>query len=54
MGKTIGVVGLGRMGTEVVTWCMSFGMHAVGYDPILTDSARVARRGEGCLFDDFF
>ena len=42
MGKTIGVVGLVRMGTEVATWCMNFGMRAVGYDPILTDSTALA------------
>lgn len=39
MGKTVGVVGLGRIGREVASWCMNFGMHAVGYDPILTDAA---------------
>ena len=42
MGKTIGVVGLGRIGRGVATSCMNFGMHAVGYDPILTDSAALA------------
>lgn len=39
MGKTVGVVGLGRIGREVASWCMNFGMNAIGYDPILTDSA---------------
>lgn len=39
MGKTVGVVGLGRIGREVAAWCMNFGMYAVGYDPILTDAA---------------
>lgn len=38
-GKTIGVVGLGRIGREVSGWCMNFGMHAIGYDPIITDAA---------------
>ena len=39
MGKTIGVVGLGRIGREVAGWSMNFGMQAVGYDPIITDSS---------------
>lgn len=38
-GKTVGVVGLGRIGREVAKWCSNFGMNVIGYDPILTDSA---------------
>jgi D-3-phosphoglycerate dehydrogenase / 2-oxoglutarate reductase len=34
-GKVIGVVGLGRIGREVAKWCQSFGMVAIGYDPIM-------------------
>eukprot|EP00752_Nemacystus_decipiens_P017230 g15435.t1 len=54
MGKTIGVVGLGRIGREVATWCMNFGMHAVGYDPILTDSAALAAGIEPVSLDELF
>lgn len=32
MGKTIGVVGLGRIGKEVVTRANAFGMKVIGYD----------------------
>lgn len=38
-GKTVGVVGLGRIGREVAGWCSNFGMEVVGYDPILSESA---------------
>jgi len=34
-GKTVGVVGLGRIGREVARWCQAFGMTAIGYDPIM-------------------
>lgn len=38
MGKTLGVVGLGRIGTMVATRMQSFGMTVVAYDPyILND-----------------
>lgn len=32
MGKTIGVIGLGRIGREVVIRANAFGMHCIGYD----------------------
>jgi D-3-phosphoglycerate dehydrogenase len=40
-GKTLGVIGLGKIGTLVAQRCMSFGMHLVAYDPFVsTDRAR--------------
>ncbi|MEX1275032.1 MAG: phosphoglycerate dehydrogenase [Bacteroidota bacterium] len=40
--KTIGIVGLGKIGREVVVRCQSFGMVTVGYDPVM--SAEVAAK----------
>lgn len=38
-GKTIGVVGLGRIGSRVALRCQGFGMNVIGYDPYLGDDA---------------
>ncbi|MFP4467137.1 MAG: phosphoglycerate dehydrogenase [Candidatus Goldiibacteriota bacterium] len=35
-GKTLGVIGLGRIGTEVAKRMASFGMKIIGYDPFVT------------------
>jgi D-3-phosphoglycerate dehydrogenase len=35
-GKTLAVIGLGRIGHEVATRMRSFGMRIIGYDPIVT------------------
>ncbi|EDL08925.1 mCG22888 [Mus musculus] len=35
-GKTLGILGLSRIGREVVTRIQSFGMKTVGYDPIIS------------------
>jgi len=36
--KTIGIVGLGKIGREVMTRCLSFGMRVIGHDPYITDN----------------
>ncbi|PNI26448.1 PHGDH isoform 7 [Pan troglodytes] len=35
-GKTLGILGLGRIGREVATRMQSFGMKTIGYDPIIS------------------
>lgn len=36
-GKTLGVIGLGKIGREVSIRLKSFGMDVIGYDPLLSD-----------------
>jgi D-3-phosphoglycerate dehydrogenase / 2-oxoglutarate reductase len=37
LGKTLGVIGVGRIGVEVIKRAQCFGMHVLGYDPFLTN-----------------
>lgn len=43
-GKTLGLLGLGRVGTLVAQRCSSFGMHLLAYDPYVSPE-RAARTG---------
>jgi D-3-phosphoglycerate dehydrogenase len=35
--KTIGIIGLGRIGARVASYCQGFGMEVIAFDPYLTD-----------------
>ncbi|HEX9109426.1 MAG TPA: phosphoglycerate dehydrogenase, partial [Longimicrobiales bacterium] len=37
-GRTLGIVGVGRIGGEVATRAHSFGMEVIGYDPYIAES----------------
>jgi len=36
-GKTLGVIGLGRIGSRVATRCQAFGMTVIAYDPYIAE-----------------
>jgi D-3-phosphoglycerate dehydrogenase len=36
-GKTLGVIGLGRIGSRVATRCQAFGMKVIAYDPYISE-----------------
>src|SRR5438132_242532 len=49
-GKTVGIVGMGRIGTEIARRAIAFGMRPIAYDPYL--SASRARSLQVELFED--
>ena len=53
-GKTLGIIGLGRIGLEVARRARSFGMELVGYDPFIAPD--VARENQVALvpLDELF
>ncbi|KAL7692804.1 putative D-3-phosphoglycerate dehydrogenase, phosphoserine aminotransferase, Methanosarcina-type [Plasmopara halstedii] len=53
-GKTLGIVGLGRIGREVATRCNAFGMNVIGYDPILSDTSAKAYGIEPVSLNELF
>ncbi|NCO90457.1 MAG: phosphoglycerate dehydrogenase [Armatimonadetes bacterium] len=51
-GKTLGMIGLGRVGSEVAKRAASFGMRLVGYDPFLAQARAKALGVELCGVDE--
>ena len=41
-GKTLGVIGLGRIGSEVARKCQAIGMNVVAYDPYINPDAHLS------------
>ncbi|TYZ64017.1 hypothetical protein PybrP1_003536 [[Pythium] brassicae (nom. inval.)] len=53
-GKTLGIIGLGRIGREVATRCNAFGMNVIGYDPILSNASAKAHGVEPVSLAELF
>jgi D-3-phosphoglycerate dehydrogenase len=41
-GKTLGVIGLGRIGSEVARKCQAMGMNVIAYDPFINPDAHLS------------
>jgi D-3-phosphoglycerate dehydrogenase len=53
-GKTLGILGMGRIGAEVGVRAKAFGMRVLGYDPLIPSEAIVRRGAEPVELDDLY
>ena len=53
-GKTLGVIGYGRIGAAVGKRASAFDMQVLGYDPLLSGEAIRERGGQPVTLDDLF
>jgi len=53
-GKTLGVIGLGRIGTAVAQRAVAFGMDIIGYDINLSKEEIVAHGGRPVTLDELY
>jgi D-3-phosphoglycerate dehydrogenase len=53
-GKTLGILGMGRMGQAVAARARGFGVRLVGYDPYIPDSAFASLEVERLQLEDLF
>jgi D-3-phosphoglycerate dehydrogenase len=51
-GKTLGIIGLGRIGSRVTVRAQAFGMTVIAYDPYVADSAFEKVRAERVTLDE--
>lgn len=53
-GKTLGIVGFGRIGIEVGKRAAAFGMNVVAYDPLVSEDEIKARGGEPVTIQELY
>ena len=53
-GKTLGVIGFGRIGAEVGKRAVAFGMNVIGYDPLIPADEIQKRGGEPVSLTDLY
>ncbi len=53
-GKTLGIVGMGKIGREVALRAQSFGMTTIGYDPVLSTDVGLKMNVELVSLDEIY
>jgi D-3-phosphoglycerate dehydrogenase / 2-oxoglutarate reductase len=53
-GKTLGIIGFGRIGSLVAQRAAAFGMQVIGFDPILTADDMKQRGGRSVTLDELY
>ena len=53
-GKTLGVIGFGRIGAEVGKRAAAFGMNVIAYDPLISEDEIQARGAEPASIQDLY
>jgi len=53
-GKTLGIIGFGRIGMEVGKRAAAFGMNVVAYDPVVSEDDIKARGGEPITIQELY
>jgi D-3-phosphoglycerate dehydrogenase len=52
--KTIGIIGLGKIGREVALRCQAFGMRTIGYDPVTSADVAAKMKVELVSLDELY